>query len=101
MEVKLEGTDGKVHVARFGGIPLRRQEKAAIRDLNPNQVVIPRNEIGKRRLRNVGELCARKDHVQMHHIRKLSDLKKKGRKEGKTALDAGHDSHEPQNLGGM
>ncbi|MFL5660847.1 MAG: reverse transcriptase domain-containing protein [Ktedonobacteraceae bacterium] len=81
MEVKLEGKDGKVHLARFGGIQLRRQEKAAIRDLNLNQVVIPRNEIVKRLLRNVCELCGSKDHVQMHHIRKLSDLKKKGRKE--------------------
>jgi Type II intron maturase len=81
MEVKLEGKDRKVHLARFGGIPLRRQEKAAIRDLNPNLVVIPRNELVKRLLRNVCELCGSKDHVQIHHVRKLSDLKRKGRKE--------------------
>jgi group II intron reverse transcriptase/maturase len=81
LEVKIEGKDGKIHRAQFGGIPLRRQAKAAIRDLNPNQLVIPRNERVKRLLRNVCELCGSKDRVQMHHVRKLSDLKKKGRKE--------------------
>ncbi len=81
LEDKIEGKDGKIHRARFGGIPLRRQEKAAIRDINPNLVVIPRNEIVKRLLRDICELCGSKDHVQIHHVRKLSDLKRKGRKE--------------------
>lgn len=81
LEVKVEGRNGKVYLARFGGIALRRQEKAAIRDLNPNPVVIPRNEIVKRLLRDACELCGSKDHVQIHHVRKLSDLKRKGRKE--------------------
>ena len=81
LEARIKGKDGKVHLARFAGIPLRRQEKAVIRDLNPNLVVIPRNEIVKRLLRNVCELCGSKDQVQIHHVRKLSDLKKKGRKE--------------------
>ena len=81
LEARIKGKDGKVHLARFGGIPLRRQEKAVIRDLNPNLVVIPRNEIVKRLLRNVCELCGSKDQVQIHHVRKLSDLKQKGRKE--------------------
>ncbi len=81
LEVKIERGDQKPLIARFGGIPLRRQEKAAIRDINPQQVVVPRNELVKRLLRDTCELCGNKENIQVHHIRKLSDLKRKGRKE--------------------
>jgi group II intron reverse transcriptase/maturase len=81
LEVRIERENKNPLTARFGGIPLRRQEKAVIRDLNPNQVVVPRNELVKRLLRDTCELCGNKENVQVHHIRKLSDLKRKGRKE--------------------
>lgn len=81
LEVKIERKDKKPLVARFGGIPLRRQEKAVIHDINPNQVVIPRNEVVKRLLRDTCELCGNREHISVHHVRKLSDLKRKGRKE--------------------
>jgi group II intron reverse transcriptase/maturase len=81
LEVRVEREGKKPLIARFGGIPLRRQEKAVIQDINPNQVVIPRNEVVKRLLRDTCELCGSKEGTAVHHIRKLSDLKKKGRKE--------------------
>jgi len=81
LEVKVEREGMKPLIARFGGIPLRRQEKAVIQDTNPNQVVIPRNEVVKRMLRDTCELCGNKESTSVHHVRKLSDLKKKGRKE--------------------
>jgi group II intron reverse transcriptase/maturase len=81
LEVRVERKERKPLITRFGGIPLRRQEKAVIRDINPNQVVIPRNELVKRLLRNECELCGSKENIVCHHVRKLSDLKRKGRKE--------------------
>jgi group II intron reverse transcriptase/maturase len=81
LEVRIERKEKKPLVARFGGIPWRRQERAIIHDINPNQVVIPRNEVVKRLLRDTCELCGSKEHISVHHIRKLSDLKRKGRRE--------------------
>jgi group II intron reverse transcriptase/maturase len=81
LEVRIDREGKKPLVARFGGIPLRRQKGAVILDINPDRVVIPRNELVKRLLRDSCELCGSKDYISVHHVRKLSDLKKKGRKE--------------------
>jgi predicted HNH restriction endonuclease len=40
-----------------------------------------RNELIKRLLAEKCELCGSKMNVEVHHIRKLADLKEKGRKE--------------------
>lgn len=81
LEVRIDRKDKKPLLARFGGIPLRRQKEAVILDITPNRVVIRRNELVKRLLRDSCELCGSKEHISVHHVRKLSDLKKKGRKE--------------------
>jgi Type II intron maturase len=81
LEVRIDREEKKPLVARFGGIPLRRQKEAVILDINPDRVVIRRNELVKRLLRDSCELCGSKEHISVHHVRKLSDLKKKGRKE--------------------
>jgi hypothetical protein len=81
LEVRIDRGDKKPLVARFGGIPLRRQKEAIILDVNPDRVVIRRNELVKRLLRDSCELCGSKEHISVHHVRKMSDLKKKGRKE--------------------
>jgi group II intron reverse transcriptase/maturase len=81
LEVRIERTEKKPLVARFGGIPWRRQEKAILCDINPQAVVIPRNELVKRLLRNTCEICGSKENIQVHHIRGLKDLKQKGRRE--------------------
>lgn len=81
LEVKIERSNKKPLRAQFGGIPLKRQKKAATHDINPDQVIIPRNEVVKRLLKSTCELCGSREHIEVHHIRKLSDLKKKGRKE--------------------
>jgi hypothetical protein len=77
--VKREGQ--KPLVVIFGGITLRRQRIAAIED----QVLLPRiprrSELIDRLLRNTCEVCGARDNVEMHHIRKLANLHKKGRKE--------------------
>jgi hypothetical protein len=67
-------------VARFGGLPLRRQMKAVLRDDVP--IRRPRRtELIKRLLADECEVCGSTEQIEVHHIRKLADLKKKGRKE--------------------
>jgi hypothetical protein len=69
-------------VAVFGGIPLRRKKVAL---LNDAPVVPPMRwrvtDVVKRLLADTCELCGSKVDVQVHHIRKLSDLHKPGRRE--------------------
>ena len=66
-------------MARFGGIPLRRQVTAVIRDRVP--IRRPRRtELIKRLLSEKCEVCGATSQLEVHHVRKLANLKKKGRK---------------------
>jgi hypothetical protein len=81
VEVPREGR--RPLLARFGGISLRRQTfVTAIEDL----AVDPpsrchRTELLERLLADECERCGSRDHVQVHHVRKLADLKVEGRGE--------------------
>ncbi len=70
--------DGKAPlVAVWGGISLARKETAALNDSPPP----PRNgrtELVQRLLAETCERCGSTDGVQVHHIRALKDLRKKG-----------------------
>jgi hypothetical protein len=50
-----------------------------------DQVITPyprmRSEIIERLLHDTCEVCGSKEHIEMHHIRKLADLNKEGRRE--------------------
>jgi group II intron reverse transcriptase/maturase len=73
--------------SRFGGISLRREPFAEIVDRILDQDrMIPRRELLDRLRADTCELCGSRDKVQVHHIRKLSDLKVKGRREKPTWL---------------
>jgi group II intron reverse transcriptase/maturase len=67
--------------AVFGGLSLKRNKDAAIKD----QVILPyartRSEIIERLLHDECDVCGGKEHVQMHHVRHLRDLCKKGKRE--------------------
>jgi group II intron reverse transcriptase/maturase len=66
-------------VARFGGLQLKRQQGAVLKDIVP--IRRPRRtELLKRLLADVCEVCGSSEQVEVHHVRKLSDLKAKGRK---------------------
>lgn len=67
-------------VAWFGGIPLKRQQQAVLKDKVP--ILSPcHTELVQRLLADQCEVCGSEEQVQVHHIRKLADLKPKGRKE--------------------
>jgi group II intron reverse transcriptase/maturase len=71
--------DGKKPlVARFGGIPLKRQKTAVLTDRQPAQATYPHKELIKRLLVNKCEICQQTDDIQVHHVRKLADLAQPG-----------------------
>ncbi|MGC1405989.1 MAG: reverse transcriptase domain-containing protein [Candidatus Dormiibacterota bacterium] len=72
------GKDRKPLVARFGGIPLRRQRNAILQDRVPNRTRYPRKELISRLIRGQCEFCKRSGDVQVHHIRTLTELDKSG-----------------------
>jgi hypothetical protein len=60
-------------VARFGGIPLRRQNTAILTD-RPPAPPTRRKELIDRLLTGRCELCERTQDIEVHHVRKLSEL---------------------------
>jgi len=68
-------------VATFGGISLKRCKNPVIQD----QVILPyirmRSEIVERLLNDTCEVCGSKERIEMHHVRKLANLNKKGKRE--------------------
>ena len=67
-------------VARFGGIPLKRQIKAVLDDRQPGPTthVFAYKELIGRLRKDRCELCGHKDNTQVHHVRKLADLTRPG-----------------------
>jgi group II intron reverse transcriptase/maturase len=83
-EAKIEREGREPLVARFGGIPLKRQKKAVITDY-PTAPVFPRRR-GSQLLARIGrrqcELCSQRGQVEVHQIRRLADLAtEEGRKQ--------------------
>ena len=66
-------------IARFGGIPLRRKERPVLKDRVPIRRPL-HTELLQRLLADECEVCGSSEQVEVHHVRKLSDLKAKGRK---------------------
>jgi hypothetical protein len=67
-------------VAMFGGLSLKRKD-SAIKDQVIKPFIRTRSEIVERLLNDICEVCGAKEQVQMHHIRHLADLNKKGHRE--------------------
>jgi group II intron reverse transcriptase/maturase len=79
IQVSVErGESRKPLVATFGGIPLRRQKFAILRDREPVPATARRKELVHRLLAGRCELCGQADDVRVHQIRKLADLDKPG-----------------------
>ena len=66
-------------IAQFGGLPLKRAPKAVLTDRAPEMVSIRRNELIHRLLAGRCELCESTDRIEVHHLRKLADLKRQDR----------------------
>lgn len=65
-------------MATWGGISLAHKRKAVIED-TPYKVYGGRTELIKRLTADTCELCGSSKDIEVHHIRKLADLKTKGK----------------------
>lgn len=82
-EVKIDRPGKEPLVARFGGLRLWTDPLLKFRDQLEDQdrTPPPRAELITRLLADECELCGSREGIQIHHVRKLADLKVKGRKE--------------------
>ncbi len=81
LQVAVERGEGKKPlIAKWGGITLARNMKAVLND-QPTRVwgSHSHTELEKRFLADTCELCGSREDVEVHHIRALKDLKRKGR----------------------
>ena len=80
LEVKVEREGKKTLIAHFGGIQLKTQPRAILVDQLPKPINTG-TELLQRLLANECELCGTTADIEVHHIRKLADLKRHGRQE--------------------
>jgi group II intron reverse transcriptase/maturase len=82
LEVTVDrGSDKAPLVTRFGGIPLRWNKWVAINDAKTTPIWSGRSEVVERLLAQKCELCGSEDNIEVHHIRKLADLKQEGQRD--------------------
>ena len=82
LQVVVERGEGKRPlVARFGGIPLKRNRQAVLADQKPQRYRTERNELIKRLLADECEMCGSTVGIEVHHVRALRDLNVKGQRE--------------------
>jgi group II intron reverse transcriptase/maturase len=79
LETQVPREGKKPLIARFGGIPLKVNREGTIQDHYLSTQSIGRTELVQRLLANACESCGSTLNVEVHHIRKLSDLNKPGR----------------------
>jgi len=82
-EVTLERPGKAPLIARFGGLRLRPEPTLEIEDLleDLDRQQFHRTELSARLLADICELCGSREDVQVHHVRKMADLKVQGQKE--------------------
>jgi len=64
-------------VATFGGFPIRHRRMVALEDLPPEWMPAQRTELVRRLSTNKCELCGSTELIEVHHVRKLADLKRR------------------------
>jgi len=79
-EATLQRAGRRPLVARFGGIPLKRQATAVLNDRHngPDNYTHAYKELIVRLRSNRCELCGKTDRTQVHQVRKLAGLIKSG-----------------------
>ena len=81
LQVIIEREEGRTPlVATWGGITLARRKAAVLNDA-PLSIPAPRTELEQRLLAQTCELCGSQEHIQVHHVRALKDLRRKGQAE--------------------
>jgi hypothetical protein len=71
LQVSIERGEGKKPLlARFGGIPLKRQKRPVLRDREPVPAIARHREVVRRLLAGRCEICGQQEEVQVHQIRR-------------------------------
>jgi group II intron reverse transcriptase/maturase len=80
LQVIVERGDGRQPlVATWGGVSLARRTTAILNDAPLALCIqVPRTELERRLLAETCELCGSREHIQVHHVRALKDLRRKG-----------------------
>jgi AI2M/AI1M-like, HNH endonuclease/Type II intron maturase len=73
-QVVIPREEKKPLVATWGGIPLSWDIRATLKEKPSILWTGERSELVQRLLAEVCELCASRDDVEVHHVRKMSDL---------------------------
>jgi hypothetical protein len=79
IEVRMEREGKAPLTARWGGISLAWKVDTSLDDRFVSYRFINTTEVVQRLLAETCELCGSRDRIQVHHIRALRDLKRKGR----------------------
>lgn len=66
-------------IAYFGGVSLKWDKSSYINDEIVKPIVFNRSELVQRLVAQECELCGSSENIEVHHIHKLADLKKKSR----------------------
>jgi len=75
VQVTVQRDGKKPLVARFGGFSLERKQSWEIKDQTPKKINGKGTEILQRLLADHCEICGATDEIEVHHIKKLSDVK--------------------------
>ncbi len=79
LQVVVPRGEKKPLIAKWGGISLTRDTKAPLKEKKAH-IWSQRSELEERLLAQQCELCGSPDHIEVHHIRALKDLKQHGQK---------------------
>lgn len=80
LQVTVERENKKPLIAYFGGTKLAYNKNATIVE-TPVKIFNTRSQLIDRLWNNTCELCGAYGNIEMHHVKKLKDLRKDGRKE--------------------
>jgi group II intron reverse transcriptase/maturase len=80
LEVAIPREGKEPLVAKWGGIPLKRNMEATLDD-QPPRLYAGRSELEKRLLAQFCELCGNTEQLEVHHLRAMKDLHKHAGKE--------------------
>lgn len=75
LQVRLEREGKPPRVAQFGGLSLKRQPWAILNDQPSLPPAFRRSELVQRLQAQECELCGSQQDIEVHHIRKLADLR--------------------------
>ncbi|MCY8234239.1 reverse transcriptase/maturase family protein [Priestia endophytica] len=80
IQVVVEREKKKPLIAYFGGFEIKFQKSVKIED-TPTQIYNTRSQLIDRLLNDTCELCSSHEKIQIHHVKKLKDLRKTGREQ--------------------